>query len=451
MYTPEDFRSTYPPERIGGTEMEYGLPCEQLSPVAVVHRVAKLIDPKMPLLSNNQGAVFLANGAKALKELELLYEYSTQESLGPRDMLVSDMAGQEVSRAAVFMLQNEMEDVDSSLAKNGLYRRVGFYVLNQPEKMQLKNRPDFQTTGYHENYYTPRWTNESLGKWFMASFLATKHTWAGSGMYYRGEFLTSQKALSVGAISDAKAHDNKQRGMLRLDTSSLVAEGFQRIENRSGEPVLHSPYIQWLGFAATSLALRLMEYHPAGTHSLTLRNPIQALQETAHLNRGALVELTDHTKMTPLEHQAKIFEMVDHVMNAYQIELPYEEQVALQRLRDLAENPTADNLGWYARWEYLQQKLGDSDPQSWPIEHAIYHDMQFDNLLKPRNKLSGLLLNAYAIPGSTPDDSDGITREEILDRVRNAPQTRAAIRAATRLSNRQWSVRGIRDPYRTAA
>jgi len=433
MYTPEDFRSGAPP-RIIGTEMEYNIHNKRIGPADMIKQVVRQINPESdPAIYST---TFLKNGAKIYPELAFLTEYATPESLGPRDAVISDLAGQELLRRA---LLNELQEIgeDPSLIQNGLFRRVGFYALSQPEEWQMTNRPKFQVTGYQESYYTPRWKRPDAAKMFFGSFLATKPIWAGAGMFYDGQYLISQKGLSAGHVEYNKAHGTDGRPLFRRDYAN-IDERFQRVEVRVVDPN-RSPKIEWLGKAGTSLALRYIEHDGDKLHHLSLRDPVKATHEVTTKGNKALLKTIDGKTIRPQEHQAAVFEEAANQLIF--VNLPDEEQVALNGLLRITNSQAPmTETGEYPRWDMFTKIFSD-DPTSWDTVKAIYYDLSFDNLLKKANSLPQVLKSTAGIPG-------GITEQQVEQRMYTPPKTRASARAK-HMEPIKWHTGASKDPYNT--
>lgn len=439
MYTPEDFYSDTPPQRIIGTEMEYGMHNPKINQLDIIDHVINQTDT-IARPESYTGRYLRKNGGRVYWELKKLVEYATPESLGPRDAVISDLAGQEMVRRAMLDTLAKIGE-DPAHIKNGLFRRVGFYILNTEGGVQLTGRDDYQATGYHESFYGPKWRDPMVAADYFASFLSTKPVWAGSGMFYNGQYLTSQKGFSIGHTESAKTCNISARSLFRREDNYTLPE-FQRTEVRVSDP-LRSPYEQSLGLAATSLALRYIEYNAPDLHLFTLKNPVSVTERVTRLGNKAFVETRAGKRMHPREFQASIFEAADKRFT--HIEIPDEERLALNALLNITNRRTDDaNMGWYPRQAMLSKKLSD-DINTWKPEEAMFYDLQFDNLLKNYNQLDQVLKHGQGIPG-------GITREEVESRIDHAPHTRAKLRVAHQETPHTWThSKKFMDPYQTAA
>lgn len=439
MYTPKDFYSDKPPQRIIGTEMEYDFHNPKIKLLDIIDHVIDQTETAARPESYT-GRYLRKSGGRVYWELKKLVEYATPESLGPRDAVISDLAGQEMVRRATLDTLAKIGE-DPAHIKNGLFRRVGFYILNKSGGVQITGRDDYQATGYHESFYGPKWRDPMIAADFFGSFLATKPAWAGAGMFYDGQFLASQKGLSIGHNESAKTCNISARSLFRREDSYTPSE-FQRIEVRGSDP-LRSPSMQWLGLAATSLALRYIEYNAQDIHLFTLKNSVSVTERVTRRGNNAFVETRMGKRMHPREFQASIFEVVDR--RFADIEIPDEERLALNALLHITNKKTDDvYMAWYPRQAMLSKKLSN-DISTWETTAAIQYDLQFDNLLKSYNQLDQVLKQSRGIP-------NGITRQEVESRIDHAPHTRAKLRAVREEESHTWtSGEEFMDPYQTAA
>lgn len=285
----EDFYGNYPPQRVIGSECEYD--------IQLLTRSARTSQTGLyqPLLSDYMqpsamrqvgfqtmttnedrptAEHWLSNGALIYKDLGF-FEYSTQEALGPRAAAAADAAG--IIAVAKIVSASGHDEYHQ-----GVFRRTGSAYPNQA------------TSGYHQNFLVPAdlpTRGDGQAMRVLATDVATR-AWAWNGTVGQHGYEWSQKFRGIGksfttSLDDRASHGNKPLIMFRslsngdADVNPMAEWG--RIELRGIDAPL-SRTSMYLGFAATSLTLRLAEHWPIVKDKLQgveLRDPVRDMYRIA--------------------------------------------------------------------------------------------------------------------------------------------------------------------------
>lgn len=341
-----DFFSDKPPERIIGSECEYTVqgiknlvgditpPNLYCSPKAVAAAGYTFAATEV-FNEDDDPALFLDNGGKLYTDIKKFVEYCTPESYGPREATDTDMAGILVVRRVV---------TASGFEHRGVSRRTGYAHTNTN-----------YTTGYHENYLIPRQlcNREYLYK-LLPTFLATK-VWGGNGAVGPGYEL-SQKYRGIGdtVVTETKNQNRTTEGKKPMvflrDTDNYdidvnPAEQWARCEVRFADANI-SPLQTYIGFAATSLVLRLCEHDSFISTRLEdamLSDPVASAREIAE--DPTLTTLADNhggDNLTAIDIQKRF--LVDIQRMASYIKLPKSELDAINVWEDWLNVLTAIQL-----------------------------------------------------------------------------------------------------------
>jgi hypothetical protein len=357
--TLDAFRSEMPPPRIIGSEMEYNV---QLTRHYSTPQFALTLTE--PLQSIGLGVIrqFTSNGARIYPDVGHT-EYATPECLGPRQALHADIAGQDIMLALAATFEDEVQ---------GVYRRVGYARPEQGEGSSKVDAKEF-TTGYHENYLAPLGLVANRRKaQFIESYLATRNVWAGMGMVGLNSFYRSQKSMGIG---HAIYHGSKNRttegqkpfGLYFSAHDDNNSSSFPRLEIRSSESN-SSKWARFMGFAATSLVLRLIEQDdPSVDNDLIIKDTLEALHKVGrHTNlHTTTFETLSGGRINAIDHQEALATAAMRLCE--NVKLPDDEVYAahewlrvaqdLRKVRNKHDYPMiADRVEWAARYHILRAK-----------------------------------------------------------------------------------------------
>lgn len=335
-----DFYSDTPPARIGGAECEYdlqlagqiGLDGETSTESFLANRVQAFLRNHVlraagyqALTLNDDGIApdsYLSNGARAYRDLGF-FEYCTPEVLGPANMAAADAAG-------ILALERIVAAADRP--HKGVYRRTGSAFNAE------------RTAGYHQNFLMPsslRDRSQLLAMPLLASNLATR-AWSWSGTVGKAGYEWSQKHRGIGLSVSSNKNDRVGqgrkpmilvRGVFNEDHDVNPMPEWSRAEVRCADAPVSRTAL-YLGFAATSLVLRLGEHLPAVRGLLDdglLQEPVTAMQQLAvHPTLEANLRLRDGRLVAADNVQESQLIAVRRL--AEEVELPADELAAIPLL-----------------------------------------------------------------------------------------------------------------------
>jgi hypothetical protein len=315
---PKDFFSDAAPERIIGVECEYNLQ-EGYGFLAPNSYITPEIVQRTGVRKYGQ---FLDNGGKLYQDYGEQLEYATAECLGPKEAAEADMAGIELVRRIVKA---------SGLPCNGIYRTTGASVRKAGSIMQRD-----KTSGYHENYMLPR---SASGRKILDNIIPAhlaSRIWGMSGTL-REDYVFSQKVWGIGGqpvtrvVERQTAHGQKPMAMIPPnDDDTIGNKRWARLEVRYADAGL-SPLVRYVGFAATSLVLRLVEYEHLLSPKLadvSFKSPVSAAKMFARdLTLQKRSELNDGRRVTALDTQEMLLDFILDLTT--KVELPQSELEAI--------------------------------------------------------------------------------------------------------------------------
>lgn len=326
---PELYLSEYPPERIIGSECEYTIQnCyrddnNELAETSLGSYVNTAAIESIGLIECGD---YISNGSRIYLDVGHL-EYATPECLGPRQAAIADLAGIEVMKRIVQTSQAQ---------HSGLYRIAG---------TNIKPDEKARTKGYHENYMLPRaiTEREEIDK-LLPAFLASR-IWAMSGGVSIEGFELSQKVADIGGkpitrnVERRTELGNKPMAIIPSefwDQDVFSDPQWARIEVRYADPT-QSRKMRYLGFAATSLVIRIFE-HPKmfrwkDHDRFALQDPVAAAKQfSKDLSLSSTVDSVQGDRLSVININEGILSMVRKV--ADRIELPESEQSAIEMWQD---------------------------------------------------------------------------------------------------------------------
>src|SRR3989344_3813128 len=433
---PDSFFSDAPPPRIIGTECEY----EIQTGARQQGNTGEFIQ-KTGLRSAGLKSVggYLSNGGRLYLDVGEHLEYGTPECLGPRQAAAADVAG-------AYIMQRIVEG--SKREHNGLYRNAGTYLVHtRIEDGKTEVISNGSSRGYHENYMFPRRVSDDPAlDTVMPSFLATR-LWAMSGTL-RSSFVYSQKVWGLGGdpverqIARRTQHGNKPMIIIppaNKDSDVLGCHQWARLEVRFADPGL-SPTVRYLGLAATSLVLRMIEHKDVVgkdfLHGLEFRDPMAAAKMFADdLTLSRTADTEEGKQYTAMDVQEALADTA--IWLSQTIDLPQDEAEAAVRWYGIIERMKAANpadsdwgnliyeLDVAAKHNYLARNHSRVE-QNRENPDAVQRAFTWDRVL-PRG---GGMIWWEKFP------SEAVAPESIEELLTGVPGTRASIRAAEIRGNR---------------
>lgn len=425
--TVHDYLSENPPARIIGTECEYNIqiPSSDEDDEDPIYLHYYISDEAIESAGLSHIGSFLSNGSRLYQDVGHL-EYATPESLGPKQAAAADLAGIKVLRSIV---------TGSDIPHEGIYRIAGANIPSKNVFMPVGGH----TNGYHENYLLPRGIAEDeLAYKILPTFFASR-VWAMGGAVQTHGYGLSQKINGMGGepvdyyLNRRTQSGNKPMIMIPnsdYDSDVISDQDWARVELRYADPA-HSPFVKYVGFAATSLVLRLIEHadklHPKALESIVLDDPVDAARTYAFditfKNTSQTVYDKSVTAIDVGEHFVKLARQLSK-----KIELPTEELAALRLWADILQRMRRSSfakseyagletlLDVAAKHRYIAgrtQDMRSTNPQ------AIKYAMAWDRI----DPQGAAQIWWSKIP------QPYVTDEDIAFLTHWAPPTRAAVRA----------------------
>lgn len=431
MATPADYFGETPPARVIGTEAECNIQLvgdatqSWYIGYAAIERAGYIAVGK-----------FLDNGMGLYEDVGPHLEIDSAEALGPRMATAAN--------AATVIVLNRIVEA-SGVDHGGVHRHSGT-IIGDTER----------TNGYHESYLFPReLQNSPLFDTLMASHL-TSDLYTLSGTLHHG-YRLSQKVKGIGdppitrQVERRTAHGNKPMAMIPpagADSDTIGHHQWARLERRYADTGF-SLTAQYLGFAAVSLVLRLIEHQDMVKTGRLMNSSFRRFALTAQefikdLSFTKTAMTLDGREITAMDYQEIV---LNEVMSlAEKIELPEDEQQAIPLWQAMIQEFRNSHLpaGHYGRL----LGLVDFAPRHFYLTRlAKAQGVQMDNnvatLLEANLTWDRVLPAGGAMTYWKKFPSPYVTEEEINNFVNTAPPTRAAVRAEMihdgRASGSTWS------------
>lgn len=426
--SPDCFLGNNPPERIIGSETEYSISFQ------TDHNLKKILTKnnlEKKGISITTRGFSDANGARIYRDGACI-EVSSPECRGPIQATIYDFASIEILR---IILENE-ESIDA-------YRSTGI-------DLRFKGNPinAYTTQGHHENYMFP---SETLKKHFfqpiIGSYLASK-IWSGVGTMKKNKFIVSQKLPGIGncTINEDQSNESIIEGKKPMyfipshttdrDTISYGNDNkWSRLEVRFADANF-SRKMKYLGFAASSIILRLLEHTDKLSIENIANNSFKNILGSAgvfykDLTFNKTSETISSKQITALNYQEILLEQAIKLSNM--IKLPVSETQSFQIWQDTIDalkksnlsNHQYDDFGlknidFFIKHYYLFKKYGDQNFSTTNpnlMAGLISYDQIYPNV--------GI---AYKYWQKVNDTS--IADEDIVEATKTPPNTRAKKRAS---------------------
>lgn len=425
----EDYHSDSPPPRIIGSECEYDI--QSIASNGSTIDLSKYIGDKT-LKKAGLSSIYryLSNGGALFEDVNHL-EYASPECIGAEDATRADLAG-------ALVVANV---VNASRVKHrGIYRHSAEFL----PKNELTEDEDINdvTHGYHENFMTTELVAHSstLINTLLPAHVATRiYSWCGT---VRSGFVLGQKVWGMGgdpvSFTRERVTKHGEKPMIVLPENNdrdfdKMSTGWRRVEIRSADPTLF-PTAKYLGFATTSLVLRLVEQADKLDLELAemcLRDPaVQARDVAKDLTLKKPVELINGKFVTAVDLQQRLLDAVRELSE--RIELPDDELKAMplwqSALDDLKRSDlTKGELGSlpkYVSWAALYYSLVERG--FGPDQLHNYNDEVMERVLT----WDRILPTGSGALWQQKTDNKLFSKEEIDELVLNPPKGgRAAARA----------------------
>ncbi len=304
-------------------------------------------------------------------------EYSSPESLYPRDVVLYDRAGDLVALEAVRNLANTDQPVN--LYKNNTDSKGASY-------------------GTHENYLVDRAVEFDHIVEGLTPFFVTRQILCGSGRVGIGQE-ASVPGFQISSRADffeecVGLETTLRRPIINTRDEPHAEPGlYRRLHVIIGDATLAEP-ATLVRFGSTSLVLALIEQGLAPR--ILLKDPVEALYTVSHdLGLSAGLPLEGGGEMTALEIQRAYLEAVKTHMDP-DCEATAEVVAEWERfLEGLASDPLslADSIDWVAKYQLFQ---GYVRKQNLPWDHpklqlidVQYHDVRPEKGLFYKLEASG--------------------------------------------------------------
>ncbi len=416
LVRPGDFLGDNPPQRVIGMECEYPAHFwSEADKKIVTHfkfneTIKEILAEKLDIQSCQAGSAnkgfFLGNGGNLHLDVGFI-EYCTPESLGPRQATAADQAGIVVMQRLVQAL-NDDERPGYHQRHFGTFRRTGTMYGQSLEKKIMHSFPLVQqvperealgqTNGYHENYLLPSYlADPNITNQVIPTHLVTR-LWAMSGMV-GSSYLLSQKAWGIGNVHNGSERVTQgKKPMYRivpsvaLDTDINPDRKWARLEVRYADNG-SSRFARFLGVAATSLVLRMIE-HPELTankfEKLRLEDPLHAMKIVASdMSLTRNLQVADNKEMTALDIQEELATIALELSE--KIKLPEDEMLAAYEWLKICDDlrlcdpknfdyePVLDAVEWAAKYSALVRKLG-AEAIHYGNKSAVGIDLAWDSI-----------------------------------------------------------------------
>ncbi len=304
-------------------------------------------------------------------------EYSSPESLYPRDVVLYDRAGDLVALEAVRNLATSDQPVN--LYKNNTDSKGASY-------------------GTHENYLVDRAVEFDAIVEGLTPFFVTRQILCGSGRVGIGQS-ASVPGFQISSRADffeerVGLETTLRRPIINTRDEPHAEPGlYRRLHVIIGDATLAEP-ATLVRFGATSLVLALIERGLAP--QILLKDPVEALYTVSHdLGLSAGLPLEGGGEMTALDIQRAYLDAVKAHMDP-DCEATAEVVAEWERfLEGLASDPLslADSIDWVAKYQLLQ---GYVRKQNLPWDHpklqlidVQYHDVRPEKGLFYKLEASG--------------------------------------------------------------
>lgn len=330
-----------PVRRIFGLESEYGTAGYGLP---TLNRTIRL-DGHFNDIGQIGG--FVSNGARVYLDVGGHLEYATPECQSIRELVASDIAGQE-------------------LLKN-------FVEITTEGKTTLNTRvvdDNGHSWGSHENYQTTREVdpNDEETAMVLASHLVTRSILTGAGMLvHHGNgsfnFRVVQKLRSMKELHGE--HTTRDKPIVNTrDEPHANRNEFRRLHIISGDATM-SPWATAIRFGSTSLVIRMLEHEDLiDVSDCILEDPVLAAKVFVK-NRNVIVPLLSGEKVTFADIQKRFIAKARRLQSL--VKLPDEEQILLDEwergVDDFVQDNTAlvSRADWATKWKIIENQKDRDD------------------------------------------------------------------------------------------
>lgn len=372
---------------------------------------------------------YLENGARLYIDCGEHPEYATPECATPQELVAADTAGVRLLAGMVLRAEAALREARGTPVKVYVFRN--------------NVAPNGESWGTHENYQVPAylgWADLAQG---IASHLASRICFSGSGTVMRAPlagpgapFRLSQRAPYVGSVVSMSAVNSPAGKPMVLARDEPLADPrrFRRVQVVCGDASM-SETATFLKVGTTVIALELLEL--GALPDVRFDDPVVALQRYSADPKLKATAATSRGELRALDVQWLWVEAASRVHD--RIGLPDDQLAVLtawaEVLADLERDPlrAADRVDWVAKLQLVsglaaRRGLAWDDPQLIAVDLA-YHD------LHPQRSLHGHLVRSGRMRR--------VSSEEHVDVLRCEPPagTRAALRGQLVRELRRCGVR----------
>jgi proteasome accessory factor A len=253
-------------EPLMGLETEYGFSAvsrsgQGLSRDQFLARLQTLAAQRLPHVPDNNGGVFLGNGARFYIDHGGHPELSTPECTNPWDVVRHAQAGHRILGG----LHQELESSHSELG----------------ELLFLRGNVDYSgglaTWGCHESYLTRGAPSSLVDQ--IVPHLVSRVVYSGAGGFDPTSpgvsFVLSPRSLHLERVVSGSSTEH--RGIFHTKDESLCGHGYKRLHILCGDS-LCSETSQWLMVATTALVVAMADAGTGPGEGVRLAAPLRALR-----------------------------------------------------------------------------------------------------------------------------------------------------------------------------
>ncbi len=382
-----------------------------------------LVDDRLdPEIDHQMVNVVLTNGARYYVD-HAHPEYSSPECRSAYDLVLYDLAGDEILRRSMQLSSEILRHQDAEL-------------------VVYKNNSDGKGNSYgcHENYLVSRATPFSDIVRFMTTHFVTRQIFTGSGKvgvenstgHDTSSFQISQRADFF--EEEVGLETTLRRPIINTrDEPHADALKYRRLHVIVGDANM-SEVATLVKVGSTQILLAMLEDH-AIPESLVLDEPLASMSKVSRdVTMSRLLPLIDGSMMTAREIQLELVTAAERWCNAQEQSVisTYRWDEIILEWKSIvvgllnAERDVADRIDWLAKKRLIdafrdRHDLSPTDPRLKAID-LQYHDLRSERSLAKRAGLRSLVKDedVQRAVVSPPADTRAFFRGEMLRRWPNA-------------------------------
>lgn len=368
---------------------------------------------------------FLANGGRLYVDAGNHLEYATPECRTVRETVAADEAGMRIVAEG------------SRRVERLLSQRVGRSV--HVRVLRANVAPNGSSWGSHENYLVPSWLGWVRIGDGIASHLASRIVFTGTGAVVPGNrrdrprYRVSPRAALTGEISATSAMSYVSSKPMLLIREEPLADPlrYRRLQVICGDANM-AQVASALRIGTTAIALQLLQRREAP--DVRLDDPVRAMRWLAGDLRLARTVATDRGRYRASDLQHLWLEAAkrSHERDPFPSDLGDVLTMWEQVLHDLDVDPwqTADRVDWVAKLALLRA-LVDRESLAWDDPRLVmadlaYHDVRPERSLHHRMVRAGrmqMLVDDAQVEHARhepPSRSRAVIRADLIRRARRA-------------------------------